>query len=534
MAAVSTTLSATTGQRVEQPGGQPPEADSSIRGRGAEVGRRSWIIAQRLTTRLPSDRALGWILPIAIAVIGGILRFWRLSVPGTYVFDETYYAREAWRLLNYGVEYQVEQGTPEYVVHPPVGKWVIGIGEWVFGNDSFGWRFSVAVIGTISIVLIGRIARRLFGSTLLGAVASILLCVDGLAFVHSRTALLDPILAFFALCAFGCLLLDRDRSRAKLARLVAGRERARFGPGLGLRPYRLAAGVFLGLTCGCKWSGLWFVAAFGLLSFFWDAGARKASGVSRAYAAALLRDALPAFASLVLVAFAVYLAGWTGWFLSDAKHAYFRDWAAQNDAAWPIPGGQALASLWHYHVEAYNFHIHLHDPHPYRSNPWNWLILGRPVSYYYQSPHLGQSGCTVQDCSQAILALGNPVIWWGSILAIPVVAGLWLGRRDWRAGAVLAGLVAGYLPWFQWQARTIYYFYALAFLPYLVLSVTMVLGMVIGPRDASARRRTWGAAIAGTYVLLAIVTFWWFFPIYTAEVIPYHQWQLRMWLPSWV
>ena len=59
-----------------------------------------------------------------------------------------------------------------------------------------------------------RLARRLTGSTLLGCVAGLLLCFDGLQFVLSRLALLDIFLAFFLLCAVACLVADRDWGRA--------------------------------------------------------------------------------------------------------------------------------------------------------------------------------------------------------------------------------------------------------------------------------------------------------------------------------
>lgn len=504
-------------------------------GEGAVTGRRRAVLRARLVRPASSDRLAGWLAPLAVAVVAGVLRFWRLGVPDTYVFDETYYAKDAWRLLQYGVEYDAGRGVPEYVVHPPAGKWVIAAGEALFGNTPFGWRFSVAVLGTLAVLMVARIARRMFGSTLLGVVAGLLLAVDGMAFVHSRTALLDPILMFFVLAAFGCLLIDRDHARARLGRAVIVADSAgTFGPRLGLRPWRLAAGVLLGLACATKWSGLWYLAVFGLMAVLWDASARKSAGARRPYAGALLRDAAPAFVSLVVVAAGVYLASWTGWFASDAEHAYGRGWAAEQGAGWPVPGGQALASLWHYHQQAYGFHVGLTEPHPYQSNPWSWLVLGRPVSYYYQGPTMGHAGCAVDQCSQAILAVGNPVLWWGSVVALPVLLALWAGRRDWRAGAILAAVAAGYLPWFGYQGRTIFSFYGVVFAPFLVLGTTLLLGMALGRPSASARRRTWGAAVAGAYVLLAVVAFAWLFPVLTAEVIPYDQWQLRMFLPSWV
>ena len=77
------------------------------------------------------------------------------------------------------------------VVHPEVGKWLIGAGEQVFGFDALGWRAAPAIVGTLMVLVIIRLVRRLTGSTLLGGVAGLLLCFDGLALVLSRLALLD-------------------------------------------------------------------------------------------------------------------------------------------------------------------------------------------------------------------------------------------------------------------------------------------------------------------------------------------------------
>ena len=58
-----------------------------------------------------------------------------------------------------------------------------------------------------------------------------------------------------------------------------------------------------------------------------------------------------------------------------------------------------------------------------------------------------------------------------------------------------------------------------------MLAVTYVLGLVIGPATASVRRRQWGLGLAGAYVVLSVGLFAFFYPLYTAQVIPYSQWQ---------
>jgi dolichyl-phosphate-mannose-protein mannosyltransferase len=505
----------------------------------------------------------GWLAVLAVTVFGGVLRFWRLDRPHLLVFDETYYVKQGWSMFKAGYELKwagegkvvdpkwnagdvnVFTGDPDFVVHPPVGKWMIGAGEWIFGpTSSWGWRFSAALVGTVSILMLALIARRLFNSTLLGVIAGLLLAVDGEHFVHSRTGLLDIFVMFWALAAFGCLLIDRDQGRRRLAARAAAepavtQTRSWFDSAtwrslswwMGVRWWRVAGAICLGLTIGTKWSGLYFAVVFTVMITLWDAGARRAVGLKHWFAGATLWGLLSALV-MAPIAVAVYLASWTGWFLSD--NAYDRAWAADHPSAhfgW-VP--DAVRGLWFYHTQMYTFHVGLTSTHPYMANPWSWIVMGRPTAFHYQSPKLGEQGCKVAQCSEAITALGNPVIWWGATLAIAVLLFQWALRRDWRAGAVLAGLLAGYLPWFHYQQRTIFNFYSIAFTPWVVLALVYALGMILGPPGQSEKRRKQGAVAAGAVVVLAVLTFWFFLPVYDAQVIPQTSWSDRMWLPSWI
>ncbi|MBE1028532.1 glycosyltransferase family 39 protein, partial [Escherichia coli] len=49
---------------------------------------------------------------------------------------------------------------------PPVGKWLIATGEQLFGFNSFGWRFSSVVFGSLLVLMTIRLARRLSRSTM--------------------------------------------------------------------------------------------------------------------------------------------------------------------------------------------------------------------------------------------------------------------------------------------------------------------------------------------------------------------------------
>lgn len=521
----------------------------------------------RLLGHRPTATLWGWLGPLLVALWGGVLRFVNLGHPGTLVFDETYYVKQGWSMIEYGHERRVLEslaaadatpkvddvfasGDPnvfgtaaDFVVHPPVGKWLIGAGEWLIGvDDPLSWRFATALVGTLSIFMVARIGRRMFGSTTLGVIAGLLLAVDGQHFVHSRTGLLDIFVMFFALAAFGALVVDRDASRLRLADHVARLRmagvgprdpRLLYGPWLGWRPWRLAAGVSLGLATGVKWSGLYFLVIFGLMTVFWDMGARRAAGIQRWWRAAMFREAPQAAVTMVGATLVTYLVTWTGWFATSG--GYNRQWADENPVsglASAVPG--PLRSLWHYHVQMLEFHRTLQTTHDYMSNPWSWILQTRPTSFYYQGYDEGQAGCTVDKCSAAITNLGNPVIWWAGALSLGVLLVMWLWKRDWRAGAVLAGYAGGYLPWFLLEDRTIYTFYSVAFVPWVVLGVVYVLGLIAGQSTDSPQRRRLGLILVSAYVITAVAVFAFFFPVYTAQLIPYEHWSWRMWLPSWI
>ncbi|MDI5966185.1 phospholipid carrier-dependent glycosyltransferase [Streptomyces sp. SL13] len=518
-----------------------------------EPGTRIWeLLGLKPDVARRAARWTGWGGPLLVAVFAGVLRFYRLGSPRAVIFDETYYAKDAWALLHLGYEgtwpanantlilqhpQQIPlSSAPSYVVHPPDGKWVISLGEWMFGLNPFGWRFMLALLGTLAVLMLCRIGRRLTRSTAIGCLAGVLMSVDGLEFVMSRTSLLDLIVMFWVLAAFGALLVDRDKARERLAAALpdSGRAdpQAAWSARLGLRPWRLAAGVLLGVACATKWNGMFYLAAFAVMSVLWDVGARRVAGAGSAFAAMLRRDALPAFLSLVPVAFATYLVSWSGWFLTG--NGYYRHWADHLGGPWawiPAP----LRSLWHYQHQVYLFNINLSQPHTYQSNPWSWLVLGRPVSYFYESPKPGQDGCTAAGgCAREVLALGTPLLWWSACFALLYLIYRWAMRRDWRAGAVLCGVAAGYLPWFNYQQRTIFLFYAVVFVPYLCLALAMMLGAALGPRGAPERRRMWGAVGAGTLVLLIVWNFIYFYPLYTGMTIPLDAWRNRMWLDTWI
>ena len=517
----------------------------------------------RMVPAMPGSAFWAWAGPLLVTAFGTFLRFNRLSVPNAVIFDETYYVPDALGILRFGVEHNyvstrnslLVRGNShifttggEFVVHPPVGKLFIAFGEWTFGLNSFGWRFATALIGSLAILLLARITRRMTRSTLLGCVAGLLMALDGLEFVMSRTALLDIFLMFWVLAAFGCLVVDRDHTRARVAAAAQaspagspGDAQEPAGPGAPRGPrgravpwWRVGAGVCLGLALASKWDAIWYVLGFAGLVIAWDVGARRAAGLHVGLGGTLRRARwLPAWCGLVPLV--VYVITWAGWFFTSS--GYDRQWAAQNGIHVPVIS--ALASFVQYQKQILQFHLGLTTHHPYQSQPWTWLVMSRPVAFFWQCPAGGTHGsCGAAGTkAQEVLSIGTPLIWWASIAALLVCLLWWLTRRDWRAGAVLLAVAVGWLPWFWFAVhdhRTEFFFYALEFEPFLIIAITLCLGLIIGSAQASATRRTVGAAVAGAYLLGVLLNFAYLYPIISGQIIPYTSWLLHMWYHGWI
>ncbi|KAA1425818.1 dolichyl-phosphate-mannose--protein mannosyltransferase [Nocardioides antri] len=564
-----------------------------------------------------SDRALGWLAPIAVAVLAFALRMYKLGTPDRFAFDETYYAKDAWSLLNNGYAQtyltdvdgneknkidddilaghvqDVWTGDPSMAVHPEVGKWLIALGEQAFGMDPFGWRIASAVVGALMVLVMCRLLRRMTGSTVLGCIAGLLLMFDGLHFVLSRLALLDIFLAFFLLCAVHCVVADRDYFRRRLAARAENEVSTgstaewRWGPvrSVLFRPWLLAGGVAFGLAIGTKWAAVYPLAAFGLVVWFWSAGGRRSFGIRWPVLRSALVDGVPAFLHLVVIAILAYIATWGGWLanageyeehLSSTQYRQFtghghcaedddsfvatdlddsKRWptATENDASGIGEAWQSLRSLWYYHQDVYTFHTHFLNcsEHTYASKPSSWLLINRPVGVAVTNDILPPDAPAPEDnpdpvrdedcdapagsdCIRQVLLIGTPMIWWGGCIALLFSLVMWLGARDWRYGVAIVGTLSSWLPWMQYDDRPIFYFYAIAILPFIVMALTLSIGTLIGPSRLPSTRRTIGVIVSGAFVVLVLVNYAWFWPIWTNGLLTSSEWLDRIWFSRWV
>lgn len=485
-------------------------------------------------------RAIRWLAPLVITAIAALLRLINVAHPHQLAFDETYYVKDAWSLWTLGYEgtwgenandafitlQQLplsEQGA--FIVHPPLGKWLIALGMAIGGPDnSAGWRLATALLGTASVLLVYLIARRLSGSVVVASVAGTLLAIDGLSIVMSRIALLDGILTFFVLLGVLFVIIDRQRTIPVIERRDPDKPDPFWGPVLWRRPWLIAAGTALGAASAVKWSGLYVLAGFGLYVVVTDALARRRAGVVLWPTAAAFRQGPVSFVLLVFPALAVYLISWTGWLVTAG--GYDR----QSD---PNP----LIALWKYHESMLGFHVGLTRGHPYASPAWEWPLLLRPTAVWVDSD---PAGCGTDHCIGVISAIPNPLIWYAGVAAAiyllyRLVRG-WITRRPVgpELSIPLVGLAVTYVPWLMFPDRTIFQFYTVVMMPFLVIALAMTLRIIAGTREDPLHRRQSGERTVMIFLAFVVLVSAFFLPLWTGMSVPYEFWLLHNWLPGWV
>ena len=246
--------------------------------------------------------------------------------------------------------------------------------------------------------------------------------------------------------AFGALIVDRDQVRERMhVALLEGRiGETPWGPRLGVRWWRFGAGVLLGLACATKWSGLYFVVFFGVMTLAFDVAARRQYRVPRPWLGTLRRDLGPASYALGLIPFGVYLASYAPWFASEtAINRHEVGQSIGQDSVLPIP--DALRSLWHYTYAVYRVPRRAdqrrRQPPPVGVQAVDMADVAAAGAVCDRQPErAGLRRAVVREGGDAGRHAGD-VVHRGAGAGWAV----WRAfvRRDWRYGAILVGYGAG-------------------------------------------------------------------------------------------
>ena len=418
----------------------------------------------------PGVRARIWI-PVVIGLVAAAVRLVGLGSPPSTYWDEQYYVFDAAAYLNGGIGVPVSDPDPPPLtirdegtwVHPPLGKWAIALGVGPLGVHPLGWRLPSTAFGLAGVLLLYALGLELWGSPWWAGLAAGMLALDGLHIVQSRMATLDVFLTTWILAGIYLLVLDRTREGGQggdwLSRV--------FGGG-----YRLGAGLCLGAAVATKWSGLLALAFAVIVCAAW----------SRRNEGARLRAKPHTFlTSFILAPLCVYLA------------SYGSFW---------VQHGPAVGAFLTLQMRMLSHQLNHTQIQPENSAPWTWPLLLHPIRYF--GPQAVSGGV------REVLAVGNPALWWGFLILVPLAAVRVARRRmTWKDAVAWGGYLSMILPWLA-AGRTQFIYYALPAVPFLCLAATAEL-RALGPTGVKVSL-AWGCLI----VAIAL----WFLPAWTATPVP--------------
>jgi dolichyl-phosphate-mannose--protein O-mannosyl transferase len=410
-----------------------------------------------------------WHALIALAFLGLVLV--RLGIPSKPFFDEVHYLPAARALI--------ALSHPANIEHPMLGKELIALGIWLFGDNPFGWRIVPALFGTLALFAGMRALWFTSNSRFASIAGGILLATAFPLFVQSRIAMLDIFMACFllvALWAFAGAVRENETGRRRLA----------------------IAGIALGLSMASKWNavplavvpGLAFAAvrlhAVGWRSLVSSRGAPVAG--MTIWEAAFWLGAVP------LATYALTFV------------------PAMFYASSPLaPDG--LIGL---HRRMIELQGQVVQPHTYQSVWYEWVSNWRGIWYLYEP---------VDGAQRGVLLIGNPLTMMLGLAALCWAAwvGIARGRKDALALVVLYAVALG--TWIVAQKPVQFYYH------YLLPSCFLIGALALALDEMWRRGRT----VLPLLVLGgSAAVFAWFWPILTAAALPgemaFEKW---MWLDGW-
>jgi dolichyl-phosphate-mannose-protein mannosyltransferase len=182
---------------------------------------------------------------------------------------------------------------------------------------------------------------------------------------------------------------------------------------------------------------------------------------------------------------------------------------------------------------AYYYHKCLTASHGYGSQWWTWPLLLRPVAYYYQD-NLGFDSLKHEPLRAEVFNLGNPAIWWFAIPCMVYCAVVAYRERRYAPAFIVLAFASAWLP-FSGVPRVMFLYHMFGSLSFMMLAVAYALArlrrsFVLGLDFAGLRLPALtGKHLALAYLGLVLLTFAYFYPLWTGAYLTGDSWTHRMW-----
>lgn len=321
---------------------------------------------------------------LLILLFALITRLFNLQYPKTYYFDEVYHAMTAKlvsrndpRAYEWTHGDTIEPNTYVEWLHPPLAKYGQAAMILLVGETAVGWRLSSVFVGVGIVLLTTLLSQRLFGQPALSVLAGGLAALDGLLLTQSRIAMNDIHVALGFLVTLYVYVWYRQKPR--YWRL-------------------LVVGLVVGLTVATKWSGVFawaIVLAFEAIAVCWPVVHHWLTEPAqwRTHLVTFMRQSALRVVALLIFPVLIYVGSYLQMFIQGKDLVYFIE----------------------LHQQIFWYQFNLDATHPYQSRPLEWVLDLRPVWYFVEY---------LPDNRRAdIYNTGNPLIYWGGLIAAVVTAG---------------------------------------------------------------------------------------------------------------
>lgn len=402
-------------------------------------------------------------------------------------FDEIYHARTAME--------HIQNVYPYEISHPPLGKLLIAIGIRAFGMTPFGWRFVGTLLGVVMLLVLYIFLKNMFGRTVIALCGTLLFGFDFMRFTQTRIATIDTYGVLFILLSFFFMYRYITQHYDTPLRKT-------------LPPLALS-GLFFGIGCASKWIVVY--AGVGLLVLYAIHQVRRVLNLRRDDQDAggyLWRTLLFSLVFFVAVPVIIYCLSYIPYGL--ARGMTIRDGMLWNPKFYEI--------IWENQKFMLGYHGKLVSEHPYSSKWYTWLLDLRPI-LYYRDYH-------IPGTKSSFAAFGNPVVWWGGLAAMGIMAYRAVKYRDGKATFILVGYLSQLLPWVL-ISRVVFIYHYFPSVLFLVLALAHVMNTIWSRRRARFKLAVYGLP-AGAGALFAM-----FYPVLTGVRVPtwYTTYFLR-WIPG--
>ncbi len=409
-------------------------------------------------------------------------------------FDEIYHPRTALEHL--------ENISPYEVSHPPLGKLTISLGIRMFGMTPFGWRFMGTLFGVLMLPILYIFLKNLFGKTAVAFCGTCLFAFDFMHLTQTRLATIDTYGVFYILVSYYFMYRWLSvPSGSKLRKSIL--------------PLFLS-GLFWGIGCASKWTVIYAGVGLALL---WLLGlifkGREwytcTGGGGPRFAPYVIGTFFLSILFFAIIPAAIYLASYIPYLTAEVAKT-----GAQPTLKrlWEI--------VWDNQVFMLTYHQGVHEPHPYESYWYQWIVDGRPILYYRDLDY-----ADTQGIKSLFAAFNNPLVSWGGLLSFIAVFIQTCRRKCGKGLFIVIAMLAQFIPWLG-IGRTLFAYHYFPTILFLVFAIAYLMDDMLTRRRKGCRLAVYGFTGAAT-ALYAM-----FYPVLVGLYTPlwYNQWFLR-WFPSW-